>query len=82
MSVVLVNEVKKYNSGRYVLQTWIKGQEHNGFWETDWYEFKTGKILGNCVNEALNKNMEKLYKLYQKGEFKVDSGKVEVEVNV
>jgi hypothetical protein len=81
--IVLVNKVVKTNSGRTVIFTWVKDQEHAGHWETDFYDLKTGNILGNCVNEALNQNMYKLHEMYKKGEFTYQTeDEVEIEVTV
>jgi hypothetical protein len=81
--IVLVNKVVKMNSGRTAILTWVKGQEHAGHWETDFYELKTGKILGNCRNEALNQNMYKLHDMYKKGQFTYKTeNEIEIEVEV
>jgi hypothetical protein len=80
-TISLVSKVEKTNSGRTVILTWVKGQEHAGHWETDFFDLKTGNILGNCVNEALNQVMYKLHDMYKKGTLTQNTAeKIEVEV--
>lgn len=81
-TVTLVNKVVTLNSGRKELKTWIKGQQHVKIWSTDWYLFHSGKILGNCIYEFLNKNMEELYKLYKSGQFNSESEETEITINL
>lgn len=78
VKVTFLNRVITTNSGRKELKTWIKDQQHIRIWSTDWYDFYTGRIIGNCINKALDENMVKLYVLYKNGEFNGEDKEITV----